>query len=235
MFSYTLRETLELQRDPVRLTLALLGSLILMFIIGYGINMDVEHLSYAVLDRDQTTLSQNYALNLAGSRYFVEHPPIADYAELDRRQRSGELSLAIEIPPGFARDVKRGTPVQIGAWIDGAMPQRAETVQGYVNGMHQGWLVDVAKHRLGLVTPCLQLGSPGRPSKAWIPEKLLASGGICEFAKLNHPVSRIDCTNAMSPRTPSMRPSSMNLCASAVMLSCSDGTFGGLPPVLFGD
>ena len=149
MFSYTLRETLELQRDPVRLTLALLGSLILMFIIGYGINMDVEHLSYAVLDRDQTTLSQDYALNLAGSRYFIEHPPIADYAELDRRQRSGELSLAIEIPPGFARDMKRGTPVQIGAWIDGAMPQRAETVQGYVNGMHQGWLVDVAKHRLG--------------------------------------------------------------------------------------
>jgi ribosome-dependent ATPase len=39
--------------------------------------------------------------------------------------------------------------VQIGAWIDGAMPQRAETVQGYVNGMHQGWLVDMAKHRLG--------------------------------------------------------------------------------------
>lgn len=149
MFSYTLRETLELQRDPVRLTLALLGSLILMFIIGYGINMDVEQLSFAVLDRDQTSLSQNYALNLAGSRYFVEHPPITDYAELDRRQRSGELSLAIEIPPGFARDVKRGTPVQIGAWIDGAMPQRAETVQGYVNGMHQGWLVDVAKHRLG--------------------------------------------------------------------------------------
>jgi len=148
-FSYSLRETLELQRDPVRLTLALLGSLILMFIIGYGINMDVENLSFAVLDRDQTTLSQSYALNLAGSRYFIEHPPITDYADLDRRQRSGELSLAIEIPPGFARDVKRGTPVQIGAWIDGAMPQRAETVQGYVQGMHQGWLVDVAKHRLG--------------------------------------------------------------------------------------
>jgi ribosome-dependent ATPase len=148
-FSYMLRETLELQRDPVRATLALLGSLILMFIMGYGISMDVENLSFAVLDRDQTTLSQNYALNLSGSRYFVEHPPIADYAELDRRQRSGELSLAIEIPSGFARDVERGTPVQIGAWIDGAMPQRAETVQGYVNGMHQGWLVDVAKHRFG--------------------------------------------------------------------------------------
>jgi len=148
-FSYTLRETLELRRDRVRLVMALFGSLILMLIMGYGITMDVNDLSYAVLDRDQTTLSQNYALNLSGSRYFVERPPITDYADLDRRMRSGELSLAIEIPPGFGRDVQRGTPMQIGAWIDGAMPQRAETVQGYVQGMHQSWLIETAKTRFG--------------------------------------------------------------------------------------
>ncbi len=148
-FGYTLREVLELRRDPVRGTLALLGSLILMFIIGYGVSMDVEDLSYAILDRDQTTLSQNYALNLSGSHYFVEHPPITSYTEMDQRMRNGELSLAIEIPPGFARDVQRGKPVQIGAWIDGAMPVRAETVQGYVQGMHQDWLIDMVKTRLG--------------------------------------------------------------------------------------
>ncbi len=147
--SFSLRESLELQRDPVRATLALAGTLILMFIMGYGISLDVEDLSFAVLDRDQSTLSQNYALNLAGSRYFIEHPPISDYADLDRRMRSGELALAIEIPPGFARDVLRGNTVQIGAWFDGAMPSRAETVQGYIQGMHQSWLQDMARTRLG--------------------------------------------------------------------------------------
>ncbi len=147
--SYTWREALELQRDPVRAGLALLGSLILLFVMGFGINMDVDHLSYAVLDRDQTTLSRNYALNLAGSRYFIEKPPIADPADLDRRMRSGELSLAIEIPPGFARDTQRGTAVQVGAWVDGAMPTRAETVQGYVQGMHQGWLAERTRERSG--------------------------------------------------------------------------------------
>jgi len=149
MFSYLWRETLELQRDPVRATLALGGSLLLMFVIGFGNTMDVEDLSYAVLDRDQTTLSQSYTLNLAGSRYFTEHAPIVDYEDLDRRMRSGELSLAIEIPPGFSRDVLRGQNVQIGAWIDGAMPQRAETVQGYVQGMHQHWLLAQASERGG--------------------------------------------------------------------------------------
>ena len=140
MFSYSRRETLELRRDPIRLTLALLGSLILMFVVGYGVNLDVEDLTFAVLDRDDTAASRDYALNISGSRYFIEHPPIASYEELDRRMRAGEIGLAIEIPPGFGRDLARGDPVQIGAWIDGAMPQRAETIQGYVQGLHLQWL-----------------------------------------------------------------------------------------------
>ncbi|MCC7283580.1 MAG: ribosome-associated ATPase/putative transporter RbbA, partial [Acetobacteraceae bacterium] len=140
MLSYARLESLELRRDPVRAAMALLGSIFLMLIMGYGINMDVEDLTFAVLDRDQTTLSRDYAFDIGGSRYFVEKAPILDYADLDRRMRAGELALAIEIPAGYARDVARGRPVQIGAWIDGAMPQRAETVRGYVQGMHAQWL-----------------------------------------------------------------------------------------------
>jgi len=149
MFAYTWREALELRRDPIRGTLATLGSVILMLVIGYGVNMDVENLSFAVLDRDDTTISRDYALQLAGSRYFTEKTPIADYDDLDRRMRDGELSLAIEVPPGFGRDVARGRDVQIGAWIDGAMPTRAETVRGYVQGMHTTWLTQKAREIYG--------------------------------------------------------------------------------------
>ncbi|MBO3277892.1 ribosome-associated ATPase/putative transporter RbbA [Pseudomonas schmalbachii] len=156
LLSYARRETMELRRDPIRLTLALLGTVMLMFIIGYGINMDVEDLSYAVLDRDQTTTSEAYALNLAGSRYFIEHAPIHDYSELDRRMRSGELSLAIEIPPGFGRDLKRGAAPAIGAWVDGAMPTRANTVLGYVQGIHNQYLADLARQSA--------MDAPGAPS-----------------------------------------------------------------------
>ncbi len=144
------REALELRRDPVRGALALLGSLILMFVMGYGISMDVEKLRFAVLDRDQSAASRAYTLNLAGSRYFVERPPITSHAELDQRMRSGEISLALEIPPGFARDLERGQPVQIGAWVDGAMPQRAETAMGYALGMHQDWLAQAIQSRTGM-------------------------------------------------------------------------------------
>ncbi|ENR68324.1 hypothetical protein C032_01245 [Brucella abortus 63/294] len=66
MFAYTRREALELKRDPIRATLAILGSVILMFVIGYGINLDVEKLTFAVLDRDDTTISREYTQQIAG-------------------------------------------------------------------------------------------------------------------------------------------------------------------------
>ncbi|MGD9881197.1 MAG: ribosome-associated ATPase/putative transporter RbbA [Reyranella sp.] len=149
LFAYTRREALELRRDPIRGALATLGSVILMFVIGYGINLDVENLTFAVLDRDDTTISRDYTLQISGSRYFKEKAPITDYTDLDRRMRDGELSLAIEIPPGFGRDVARGRNVEIGMWIDGAMPQRAETVRGYVQGMHASWLTQKARELYG--------------------------------------------------------------------------------------
>jgi ribosome-dependent ATPase len=177
MLACTHREMMELTRDPIRMTLAGLGSVILMIIMGYGITLDVEHLKYAVLDRDQTTISNDYTLNIKGSsRYFTEQPPVADYEELDRRMRSGELSMVLEIPSGFGRDVQRAMngglaaiaagsqpspgadvaqiePVSIGVWVDGAMPQRAETIRGYVQGMHVHWLQNVLERDLGAQIP----------------------------------------------------------------------------------
>lgn len=154
-YSYGWRELLELKRDPVRAILAFVGTAILMFIMGYGINMDVENLNYAVLDQDQSTLSHNYALSLSGSRYFTEKPPILDYQDMDKRLRSGELALALEIPPSFAKKVLRGDPTQIAAWVDGAMPQRAETVLGYVQGIHQNWGSDFLLYNRGETPPTL--------------------------------------------------------------------------------
>jgi ribosome-dependent ATPase len=148
LFSYMHREGLELRRDPFRLTLAILGSVILMVVLSYGITVDVEHLSFAVLDYDQTTTSSDYALNIAGaSRWFSERAPLRDYADLDQRMRAGEVSLAIEIPPNFGRDLGHGTPAEIGVWVDGAMPVRGETVRGYAYGAHTLWLNSKIRER----------------------------------------------------------------------------------------
>ncbi|GHC36772.1 MULTISPECIES: ribosome-associated ATPase/putative transporter RbbA [Paracoccaceae] len=149
LLSYSRLESLQLQRDPIRLTMALVGSLILMIVIGLGINLDVEDLTFAVLDRDQSTTSRSYIADIAGSRYFIEQQTLTSYDEIDTRMRSGELALAIEIPPGFGADVAAGRNVQVGAWFDGANPTHANTVQGYVQGMHTDWIMRQARQIYG--------------------------------------------------------------------------------------
>ncbi|SFJ69385.1 ribosome-associated ATPase/putative transporter RbbA [Celeribacter neptunius] len=149
MLSYAMRETMELRRDPIRAILAVFGSLLLMLVIGYGINMDVEDLRFAVLDSDQSTVSRDYIDQISGSRYFIEQPPITGYDDMDQRMRAGRLDLALEIPPDFGRDLSRGRDVEVGGWIDGSNPTRAETAMGYVQGMHQNWLISGMREAYG--------------------------------------------------------------------------------------
>lgn len=152
LFGVARRESLELWRDPIRLTFALFGSVLLMVLLSYGMTFDVDELRFAALDRDQTPESRDYIQNIAGSRYFTEQTPLTSQDELDRRMRNDELSLAIEIPPGYGRDLRRGRSPEVGMWIDGAMPFRAETIRGYVQGLHYQYLTDLAT-RNGVNSP----------------------------------------------------------------------------------
>ena len=72
---------------------------------------------------------------------------IGEVLDLDRRMKNGELALVLELPPGFGRDLQQGNNPKIGVWIDGAMPSRAETVNGYVNAMHEKWRTNEVQMR----------------------------------------------------------------------------------------
>lgn len=135
LWAYSRRETMELLRDPIRLAFAFLGPLVLMIAFGFGISFDVENLRFATLDYDNTPESRQLIEAFSGSRYFEERPPIRTAEELDQRLRSGELQLAIEIPPGFGRDLQSSHRPEVAVWLDGAMPFRAETTKGYVTGL----------------------------------------------------------------------------------------------------
>jgi ribosome-dependent ATPase len=137
LWAYAPREAMEIRRDPVRLSFALLGPVLLMIVFGYGITFDVDHLPYAVLDQDRSPDSRAYLASFSGSPYFEQREPIINHDDMERRLRSGELKVAIEIPPAFGRDVQRGRAPAVGVWIDGAMPNKGETSRGYVESVHQ--------------------------------------------------------------------------------------------------
>jgi ribosome-dependent ATPase len=149
LWAYARRETMELLRDPIRLSFAFIGPVILMFAFGYGITFDVENLNYAAFDQDRTPESRRLLEGFSGSRYFSERPPIGSTAELERRMRSGELAVVVEIPAGFGRDLENLRLPEVAFWIDGAMPFRGETTKGYVTGVVLRYAQDFALERLG--------------------------------------------------------------------------------------
>lgn len=145
LWTYARREWMEILRDPIRLSFAILGPILLMIVFGYGITFDVERLAYAPLDLDRSAESRTYLEGFSSSRYFKLHKELTSAQELETRMRNGELRFAIEIPPGFGRDLRRGRSPEVAIWLDGAFPFRAETTRAYVEGAHQMFLDELAR------------------------------------------------------------------------------------------
>jgi ribosome-dependent ATPase len=135
LWAYARRETIELLRDPIRLAFAALGPIVLMLAFGYGISFDIENLAMAGFDQDDTPQSRELLQGFEGSRYFSVQPPITLADEAQRRLRSGNTQIVVEIPSGFGRDLMSGRQPEVDATVDGAMTFRGETAKNYVGGV----------------------------------------------------------------------------------------------------
>jgi ribosome-dependent ATPase len=141
--AYARNETMQILRDPVRLTFAFVGSALLMLVFGFGITTDVEHVRYATFDQDQSPASRTYLEQFAGSeRYFTQERPARSADDALDRLKSDDVSLVLEIPPNFGRDLRKGDGPEVLAQVDGAMTFRGETVAQYVKGVHERTLKD---------------------------------------------------------------------------------------------
>lgn len=144
LWSYSWREILEIKHDSSRAIISCIGSMILMLALSLGLNIDIQNVEYAVLDHDQSTLSHNYQENLAVISYFKAQDPIYDQEVIAEKFRRNELQFVIEIPEGFLRNSHKQSAVEVVAWIDGSMPQQAEVIENYLQGVHADWLMQQA-------------------------------------------------------------------------------------------
>ncbi len=135
LWAYARRETVELLRDPIRISFAIIGPILLMLAFGYGISFDIENLEMAAFDQDDTPQSRELLDGFSGSRYFSVQPPISSAVEADRRLRSGNTQIVVEVPSGFGRDLLNAARPEVDATVDGAMTFRGETARNYVTGV----------------------------------------------------------------------------------------------------
>ena len=144
MLAYSRREAQEIERDPVRLLFAFLGSALMMLAFGFGITTDVENIRFASLDLDQSPESRAYLSAFEGSRYFIRHPPAQTPDELQLRLKSHEIEVALEVQPNFGRNVRKANVGEVTAWVDGAPTNRAESVRQNVMGVNNSFLTEQA-------------------------------------------------------------------------------------------
>ena len=145
LLAYAHNETMQILRDPIRLTFAFAGSALLMLVCGFGITTDVEHIRYATLDLDRSAESRRYLEQFAAApRYFTQTRQAFSAEEALKRLQSDDVSLVLEMPPNFGRDLRRGSGPEVLAQVDGAMTFRGETVANYVKGVHATLLKDPA-------------------------------------------------------------------------------------------
>ena len=145
LLAYSANETMQILRDPVRLAFAFLGSALLMLVFGFGITTDVEHIRYAAFDLDQTAESRAYLEQFAATpRYFTETAPVRSAEDGLKRLQADDISLVIEMPPNFGRDLRKGLRPEVLAQVDGANTYRGETVSQYVQYVQGTMMQDPA-------------------------------------------------------------------------------------------
>ncbi|WP_437206539.1 ribosome-associated ATPase/putative transporter RbbA [Planctomicrobium sp. SH664] len=145
MLAYTRNETVQILRDPVRLLFAFVGSALLMLAFGFGLTTDIEHIRYATMDLDQSPESRAFLEQFAGtSRYFNRMPPVQSAGEALQQLQSDKISLLLEIPPNFGRNLRKGVPAEVLAQVDGADTFRGENIAQYVQGVQYTMLSDPA-------------------------------------------------------------------------------------------
>ena len=155
VWAFALREGMELRRDRIRLTFALLGPIILLVTAAWSISFDVEHVKFAVLDHDQTHDSRRLIEHFAGSRYFDQQSDLLTDEAVQTSLRRHDVSLVMEIPPGFGRDLLAGRRPEVGFFVDGTQPFTAENVRGYAQGIVLEHAMRFARETPGLTPPTL--------------------------------------------------------------------------------
>ncbi|SIO53473.1 ribosome-dependent ATPase [Rhodovulum sp. ES.010] len=150
-WAFARREGMELRRDPIRLAFALIGPVILMIAVGFGISFDVENIAYATVDQDRSAESRALGRQYASSRYFAERAELTSTAEMEALLRRGDITMALVIPPGFGRDLLAGDRPEVALWLDGSNTVRAESARRYAEAAFAGFLTELARTETGRV------------------------------------------------------------------------------------
>ncbi|MEQ9640539.1 MAG: ABC transporter permease [Alphaproteobacteria bacterium] len=133
------KESMEILRDPVTLAVALLMPLVMLFLFGYAISLDVDDVRLGVLDFDRSTASRALADRFVESGYFRRAATFDTAHDVESGLQRGAIKLALVIPPGFQTDLASGRIAPVQVLVDGTYSATANLVANHAQTVVSGF------------------------------------------------------------------------------------------------
>src|SRR6266568_979851 len=142
------KEFLHVSRDPRSLLMGLALPMLLLFMFGFALNLDVDRVPLIVWDRSDTPASRDFVSRFTGSRYFALVAATDNYRTIERAIDERRALLAIIVPADFTRSLKAGRPARVQAIIDGSDSNTATIALGYAEFIVAGYAQDTVLEKL---------------------------------------------------------------------------------------
>ena len=153
------KEFLHVLRDPRSLMMGIGMPMLLLFLFGYALTMDVDRVPLVVWDQAETAQSREFISRFSGSRYFDLRQQASGYLAIEEAVDRREALIALVIPPDFDRLLSRGERAPVQTILDGSDPSTATIALGYAEATAAQFSRDIALKQMR-TTPRPPLPSP---------------------------------------------------------------------------
>jgi len=133
------KEFYHLIRDFRSMYLAFVIPLLLIFMFGYALSLDVDNVSIVIVDQDKTGLSRDFIRKLDASTYFDIVRHLDDSQTAVRYLDQGVTTMVVVIPPGWTEDLKADREAALQILLDGSDPNFAGLSRGYITAFVEAY------------------------------------------------------------------------------------------------
>lgn len=155
-----IKEFIQVFRDKRARFVLFVPPIIQMLIFGYAATYEVNHVSTAILDLDHTAESRDLISRFEASRIFEVNFRLSNHKQIAPLIDRGEATVAIQIHPGFARQLRKGQTAPVQVILDGANSNTALIALGYINRIAGEFALEYQRSRLERLTPLLAAQVP---------------------------------------------------------------------------
>src|SRR5512133_990675 len=127
IFPIMRKEFIQRRRDPRTLVIMLVVPAIQMFLFGYAVTTNVDHIPTVVYDQALDSRSRSFVQAFTNTEYFTLVGQVASHDEARQTIDRGAAKVAFVIPPDFARNLDAGRLAQVQMIVDGSDPTTAST------------------------------------------------------------------------------------------------------------